>query len=875
MADPKIVTSVSTVQVPEGGQVIFNVRLSSRPRDRRVEVNVKRISGDESIKVSSGEELRFTRRDYRRWQTVTLTASGDSDQVNGQATFRLSGEHLSAATLTATEVDNDTSPSPPIEDPQIVISASTVPVPEGGQATFNVRLSARPAADSVQVSVARDSGDANIGISSGQQLTFSGSNYNQWKTVTLAATEDDDRTNGQATFRLFGEHVSPATVTATEADNDSAATTYKIVTDTDTLNVMEGDSAIFQVKLSGDPGQAVAVTVGHDNGDPDLSVISGLTYYFDSTNWNVDQPITVAAAEDDDDTGGQATFALSAAGTQTVYVNAVEQDNDNGGTPPGRVVIDPVSRIEGHLRIEVEVSDGRVSKAWSTATLFRGIETILTGRDPLDAPLITQRLCGVCTYVHDLASVRAIEDAVGVQITDNARIIRNLMLGAQFLHDHIVHFYHLHGLDWVDITKALTADTAATEDLANAISPYADPIDFAGAQSRLQSLVATGNLGPFANGYWGHSAYVMTPEENLLVTAHYLEALKKQATAAKMMAILGGKNPHPQSTVVGGVTCGGELSADRLNSFRADLEETRKFVNTVYIPDLKAVAAKYPEWTTVGSFSNFMACGEFPLGPNLPADLFMPRGMILNGEILDVQAFDPVYISEHVARSWYAGSTDYHPEVGETVPNYTGMDLDNRYSWLKAPRHGENAMEVGPLARVLVGYGLGQREFVEPVEQFLIDTGLSETNLLSTLGRTAARGIETAIIGDAMVGWLNELENNLSVGNTQIYQQYTMGTSSGTGFLEAPRGALGHWINIEGSAIDNYQMVVPTTWNLGPRCAEGIPGPLEQALVGVPVADPASPVEVIRVIHSFDPCIACGVHVIDTSADKTYSVKVV
>ncbi len=760
-------------------------------------------------------------------------------------------------------------------DSNVEVSISSLKVPEGGNATFNVRLSSRPKKKTVKIKVKRISGDEHIRVASGKEMEFTSTNYNQWKTVTLKAKEDSDRTDGVATFRIFGEHVKDATLTATEVDKDSAATTYQIVTDQDTLNVTEGGSAIFKVKLSDNPGQAVSVTVGHDNGDADLSVVSGLTYYFDATNWNDYQPITVAAAEDGDDTSGQATFALSAAGTQTVYVTAVEQDNDNGGTPPGRVVIDPVSRIEGHLRIEVEVGNGRVTKAWSTATLFRGIETILTGRDPLDAPLITQRLCGVCTYVHDLASVRAIEDAVGVQITDNARIIRNLMLGAQFLHDHIVHFYHLHGLDWVDITSALNANAAATENLAQAISPNADPIDFAGAKSRLQALVNTGNLGPFANGYWGHSAYAMSPEENLLVTAHYLEALKKQATAAKMMAILGGKNPHPQSTVVGGVTCGGELSADRLNSFRTYLEETRKFVNTVYIPDLKAVAAKYPEWTTVGSFSNFMACGEFPLGPNVPADLFMPRGLIFNGDILNVQAFDPIYISEHVARSWYKGSTDYHPEVGETVPNYTGMDLDNRYSWLKAPRHDGEAMEVGPLARVLVGYGLGQAEFVNPVERFLKDTGLSEANLLSTLGRTAARGIETAIIGDAMVGWLNELENNLSVGNRQIYQQYTMGTSSGTGFLEAPRGALGHWINIEGSAIDNYQMVVPTTWNLGPRCAQGIPGPLEQALVGVPVADPSSPVEVIRVIHSFDPCIACGVHVIDTSADKTYSVKVV
>jgi [NiFe] hydrogenase large subunit len=273
----------------------------------------------------------------------------------------------------------------------------------------------------------------------------------------------------------------------------------------------------------------------------------------------------------------------------------------------------------------------------------------------------------------------------------------------------------------------------------------------------------------------------------------------------------------------------------------------------------------------------FLACGEFPLGPNVPADLFMPRGLIFNGDIYNVKALDPAYISEHVARSWYAGSADYHPEVGETVPkpNYKGIDLDNRYSWLKAPRHDGEAMEVGPLARVLVGYGLGQAEFVNPVQQFLADTGLSEANLLSSLDRTAARGLETAIIGDAMVDWLYELENNLALGNNQIYQNYSMGTGSGTGFLEAPRGALGHWINIQGSSIDNYQMVVPTTWNLGPRCAEGIPGPLEQALVGVPVADPASPVEVIRVIHSFDPCIACGVHVFDPSADKTYSVKVV
>ncbi|MGA6925930.1 MAG: nickel-dependent hydrogenase large subunit [Desulfosarcina sp.] len=767
-------------------------------------------------------------------------------------------------------------------DPRIITSVSTIQIPEGGKATFNIRLSDRPREKKVDVKIKRISGDKHIRVSSDDEIKFYRNNFNQWQSITLGAVQDSDRTNGQATFKIYGEDVTSATVSVSEVDDDGAAPAYRIVTDRSQLDVLEGGTAAFQVRLSADPDGTVAVTVGHDSGDPDLSVVSGLTYYFDSSNWNDYQRVTVAAAEDDDGIAGRATFALSASGVQTVYVEANEKDKglqDNSETPspspPSRVVIDPVSRIEGHLRIEVAVADGRVAKAWSTATLFRGIETILTGRDPLDAPLITQRLCGVCTYVHNLASVRAIEDALGVQITDNARIVRNLLLGAQFLHDHMVHFYHLHGLDWVDITSALDADVKATADLARTVSPDADPVDFAGAKSRLQSLVNTGKLGPFANGYWGHSAYAMSPEENLLVTAHYLEALKKQVVAARMMAILGGKNPHPQSTVVGGVTCGGELSAERLSTFRGHLEATRKFVNTVYVPDLVAVAAKYPAWSSIGAFTNFMACGEFPLGPDVPADLFMPRGLIFNGDIYNVKALDPAYISEHVAHSWYAGSTDYHPQVGETVPNYTGMDLSQRYSWLKAPRHDGQAMEVGPLARVLVGYGLGQAEFVEPIQAFLGATGLGEADLLSTLGRTAARGIETAIIGDAMATWLNRLEANLASGNNQIYRQYAMGTSSGTGFLEAPRGALGHWIHIQDSSIDNYQMVVPTTWNLGPRCAEGIPGPLEQALVGVPVADPANPVEVIRVIHSFDPCIACGVHVIDTRADKTYSVKVV
>lgn len=755
----------------------------------------------------------------------------------------------------------------------IITSSASIQVPEGGRATFNVKLSAKPG-KTVRVSVARVAGDADITVASSATLSFNKRDYNQWKTVTLAAAQDGDTDNGQATIRLTGNGLIATEVTAVESDSDGSAS-YGIVTDIEdnkTVTVAEGATAVFNVKLSADPGQIVAVTVGHDSGDPDISVVSGSTYYFNPDTWHIDQPVTLAAAEDGDTDNGQAVFAVSAPDADTVYVTAIEQDAGDGGSR--RVVIDPVSRIEGHLRVEVEVSGGKVVNAWSSATLFRGIEAILAGRDPRDAPLITQRLCGVCTYVHQLCSVRAIEDAIGASVPDNARIVRNLILGAQFLHDHIVHFFHLHGLDWVDITSALIADPAATESLANTVSPDADPINFAAVKSRLKGLVDTGNLGPFANAYWGHADYKLTPEENLLVTAHYLTALDLQIIAARMMAILGGKNPHPQSTIVGGVTCGGELSADRLNTFRDYLEQTRRFVNTVYLPDLKVVASRYPQWAGVGGFTNFLACGEFPQSGSA-TDLLMPGGVILNGDIFNVQPLEESSITEHVAHSWYSGTSDLHPLNGETNPAYTGLDLNDRYSWFKAPRYDGAAMEVGPLARVLVGYGLGNPRFVDTVQDFLLDTGLSEANLISTLGRTAARALETVIIGDEMVQWLDQLESNLSSGDKEIYRDYVMVTDAGRGFLEAPRGALSHWIDIADSTTNRYQMVVPTTWNLGPRCLEPIPGPMEQALVGVPVVDPENPVEILRVIHSFDPCIACGVHVIDIDQDKTYDVKVI
>lgn len=868
MPDVNIQTSVSTLQIREGSQASFQVRLTSRPEES-VTVRVRRSDGDASVAVASGADLNFSRSNYAVWQTVTLRASEDANAGNGQTGITLSGDDLRSARVTVSVADNDSAPAVV----SIQTSLSSIQVQEGGRAVFNVRLSSPPPG-SVTVTTARISGDADITVVSGGSLVFDTGSYNVWKTVTLAAAEDGDATNGQATFRLTGPGLTAAQVTASEVDNDTAASSFRILTDKTQLAVPEGGTAAFQVKLSADPGagKIVQVTIGRNGGDADINVTSGGTYYFNSSTWNTYQPVVLAAAADTDTTNGQATFALSAAGVTPVNVTALEQEAAAGTSR--RVVIDPVSRIEGHLRIEVEVSGGKVTKAWSSATLFRGIENILDGRSPHDAPIITQRLCGVCTYVHQLCSVRAIEDAVNVAITDNARIVRNLVLGAQFLHDHVVHFYQLHGLDWADITSAIKADAAAAATLAKQVSPRAEAIDFAAVKARLVKLVDTGNLGPFANAYWGHSAYRLSAEENLILVAHYLKALEKQLVAARMMAVLGGKNPHPQSTVVGGVTCGGELTAARLDHFRVCLDEVLRFVDTAYIPDLMLVARRYPEWKTVGRYSNFMACGEFPQGPNLPADLFMPRGMILNGDYTHVKPLDESLITEHVAHSWYSGAADRHPAAGETAPAYTGLNTADRYSWSKAPRYGGVAMEVGPLARVLVGYGSGKPEFVTAVEDFLSTTELSEAALLSTLGRTAARAIETVVIGEGMYDWLNQLQGNLRAKNLQIFRNYTMSSGTGVGFTEAPRGALSHWIDIQNGAIASYQLVVPSTWNFGPRCAGNIPGPLEQALVGVPVADPSNPLEVLRVIHSFDPCIACGVHVIDLEKDEVYRVKV-
>ncbi|WP_457571861.1 nickel-dependent hydrogenase large subunit [Desulfovulcanus sp.] len=544
----------------------------------------------------------------------------------------------------------------------------------------------------------------------------------------------------------------------------------------------------------------------------------------------------------------------------------------------GPIVIDPISRIEGHLRIEVEVENGKVKNVWSKSQLFRGLELILQGRDPRDAQHITQRACGVCTYVHALASVRCVDDAVKVDIPENARIIRNLVMGAQYLHDHIVHFYHLHALDWVDAVSALKADPNKAAKIAQNISPRKTTAsDLKAVQEKLKALVDSGQLGIFTNAYFlgGHEAYYLPPEINLIATAHYLEALRLQVKAARAMAVFGGKNPHTQFTVPGGVTNYEALNPDRINEFKKLWQETKTFVDEVYIPDLLTVASYYKDWASIGGCTNFITFGEFPEEANDLESRYLPAGVIFNRDLKNVEVFDPDEIKEHVSHSWYEGKAAKHPYKGETKPKYTSLEDETRYSWMKAPRYKGEAMETGPLASMLIAYAKGHEDVKAAVGMVLNKLGVGPEALFSTLGRTAARGIETYVTAARMEKWISALEENVYKGKTKIYQEWEMPDEAmGVGFATAPRGALSHWIKIKHGKIENYQLVVPSTWNLGPRCAQGKLGPVEEALMNTPVADPKRPVEILRTVHSFDPCIACGVHVIDPRTNETYKFRV-
>ncbi len=479
---------------------------------------------------------------------------------------------------------------------------------------------------------------------------------------------------------------------------------------------------------------------------------------------------------------------------------------------------------------------------------------------------------------HYLSSVRAVENAVGVKVPNIARIVRNLLHGAQFQHDHIVHFYHLHALDWVDIVSALSADPKKTAALADNVSnsSKSGAVYFKSVQQRLKTFVDSGQLGIFTNGYWGHPAYKLPPEANLMASAHYIEALRLQAKAARLHAIFGAKNPHLQTFVVGGITSVKDLTPDRIAEFLYLWKETQDFVTNVYVPDLLAIASFYKDWGTIGGTSNFLAWGDLPQSDKEPESLFLPRGVIMKRDLKGIKMAEQEKVTEHVARSWYKGTADKHPYKGETNPQHGDYNTNKKYSWIKAPRYEGEPCEVGPLARVLVAYSWGKKEFQELVNSTLKTLNIPATALFSTLGRTAARGLETVAIGNAMEGWVMELVGELKKGNNKTYQPWKMPKSAmGVGLNDVARGSLAHWIRIEDGKIKNYQYVVPSTWNLCPRDAKGKMGPVEQALIGTPVADPKRPLEILRTVHSFDPCIACGVHVIDPDSNQVYKVKAV
>jgi hydrogenase large subunit len=567
-----------------------------------------------------------------------------------------------------------------------------------------------------------------------------------------------------------------------------------------------------------------------------------------------------------------------------------------------RIVVDPITRIEGHLRIEAEVKDGKIVDAWSAGTMVRGIEIILKGRDPRDAWAFTERVCGVCTTVHALASVRAVEDALGIAVPPNAELIRNLMFCAQYMQDHVVHFYHLHALDWVDVVSALKADPAEASRIAQSISswPKSSVGYFKDLQKRLGSFVESGQLGIFANAYWGHPAYKLPPAVNLIGVAHYLEALEWQKEMVKVHTVFGGKNPHP-NYLVGGVPC--SINIDEANAINADrlaqvgrlFEEGQRFIEQVYIPDLLAIAPFYLDWTEIGGgVKNYLAYGDLPTNGFADIAHFkFPRGAVLDRDLSQVHAVDPHDpdgVREHIDHSWYSyqggESQGLNPWDGETKFNYTGpkppyenLNVDGKYSWLKTPRWKGHAMEVGPLARLLVGFASGNAEIKDAVLQTLGVLKAPPAVLFSTLGRTAARGIETKLVARWAQEFYGQLLANIRNGDSRTFTKEKWerntwpATARGVGASEAPRGALAHWIVIKDQKIENYQLVVPSTWNASPRDGQGQRSPYEAALIGTPVADVKQPLEILRTVHSFDPCIACAVHLYDDQGQPLQQVS--
>ncbi len=562
-----------------------------------------------------------------------------------------------------------------------------------------------------------------------------------------------------------------------------------------------------------------------------------------------------------------------------------------------RITIDPVTRIEGHLRVDVEVDGGTVRDAWSSGTMWRGIETILSGRDPRDAWVFTQRICGVCTTVHAIASVRAVENALGMEIPLNAQYIRNLLITAHSLADHIVHFYQLSALDWVDVVSALKGDPAKASSLGESLSPWPGNSrkETAAVRKRLEEFVKGGQLGIFANGYWGHPAMKLPPEVNLLAVTHYLQALDVQRKAHQAVAILGGKTPNIQNLAVGGVANAinldnpSTLNMEKLFMIRELLTDVTAFVQQVYLPDVCAIGAMYPEWLKYGAgVVNYLAVPDLPLdGKGTKFDI--PGGTIFDGRLETLKPIvsfqDPYFrenVTECIARSYYEGDWQKHPWDEKTEPRAPEFDPSGKYSWVKAPRFQGRPMQVGPLAQVLVGYASGHEPTRRWADAALATTSkiagvkLSPAVLHSTLGRHAARAVRCAVMGELALKQWDLLVANIRKGDTSVFVEprFPSGEQRGFGFHEAPRGTLSHWIVIRDGKIANYQAVVPSTWNAGPRDAKGQAGPYEASLMGNPVADLKRPLEVLRTIHSFDPCLACAIHMADVKGGEAARVEV-
>ncbi|MBT3311381.1 MAG: hydrogenase 2 large subunit [Desulfobacterales bacterium] len=563
-----------------------------------------------------------------------------------------------------------------------------------------------------------------------------------------------------------------------------------------------------------------------------------------------------------------------------------------------RIVIDPITRIEGHLRIECEVDKGKVVNAWSSGQMWRGIETILKGLDPRDAWMYTQRICGVCTTVHAITSVRAVENALKLEVPLNAQYIRNLIIGAHGVFDHIVHFYHLSALDWVDVVSALSASPSEAAKLAQSLSPWTrnSKQEMEKAQKRLQTLVSSGQLGVFASGYWGHPAMKLPPKVNLLAACHYLQALEYQRKINKVVAILGSKTPHIQNLAVGGVANPvnpdnqSALNMEKLYHVKTLIDEIGDFIHNVLMVDVAAVGALYADWTAYGAgVKNYLSVPEMVLD-TAGTKFELPGGYIADG---DVKSFKPIKsfnddffgegVKESIKHSWYKGDWDRHPYDEETEPAYTEFQDNGKYSWVKAPTFLGKPAQVGPLSNVLCMFAAGHKATVKYATKML-DTVSSVAGvkvgigaLHSTIGRIAARSIKAAVLHESLVNQWDLLVKNIGKGDVDTYNKpiFPKGEQKGYGFHEAPRGVLSHWIVIQDGKIKNYQCVVPSTWNAGPRNSNDELGPYEASLIGTPVADPEKPLEVLRTIHSFDPCLACAIHMVDADKNEIVKIKVI